>query len=142
MKLTLREEKNQELEVTIMYPELNNNVKHLIDCVKKFDQTISVYNEDRNSRLNISMIYYIETLERKVFVYTEHEIYRSNKKLYQLEEELTEYGFIKVNKSCLLNPNILKSIKNVYNSRLEAELINGDKISISRTYIPNIKEAL
>lgn len=62
--------------------------------------------------------------------------------LFQLEEELREYGFIKVNKACLLNISMLKTVKNVNNSRLEAELINGDRIHVSRTYIPNIKKGI
>ncbi len=142
MKLTLKEEKKHELEVIIIYPELDFNVKQLIDRVKGFNQSMSVYGEVGSCRINISHIYYIDTVDRKVFIYTENELYRSNKKLYQLEAELKEYGFVKVNKACLLNRNKLKALKNVYNSRLEAELINGDKINVSRTYLPNIKKSL
>ncbi len=142
MKLTLKEEKKHELEVIIIYPRLDCNVNQLIDRVKGFNQSISVYGEGGSRRINISHIYYIDTVDRKVFIYTENELYRSNKKLYQLEAELKEYGFIKVNKACLLNRTKLKTLKNVYNSRLEAELINGDKINVSRTYLPSIKKSL
>ncbi len=142
MKLTLKQEKNHELEVIIIYPESDSNVKRLIERIKEFNQAILVYSDEHTYKINISNIYYIETVDRKVFVYTEQDIFRSSKKFYQLEAELAEYGFTKVNKACLLNINMLKAIKNIYNSRLEAELINGDKINVSRTYISNIKKAL
>ncbi|MDP4094751.1 MAG: LytTR family DNA-binding domain-containing protein [Bacillota bacterium] len=142
MKLTLQEEKNHELEVIVVYSEPDNSVKRLIEQIKVFDITLPVYGEDRCYKLNISDIYYIETVDRKVFVYTKHDVYRSDRKLYQLETELAEYGYTKVNKSCLLNIKMLKAIKNIYNSRLEAELINGDRLNVSRMYIPKIREAL
>ena len=141
MKLTLQEKKNHELEVTIIYPRLDTYVKRLIKRINDCSRTIPAYSGDRTCLLEISNIYYIETVERKVFIYTEHTIYRSGKKLHQLEAELLEYGFSKANKACLININVLKTIRNINNSRLEAELINGEKINVSRTYIKNIKEA-
>ena len=69
-------------------------------------------------------------------------VFRSEKRLYQLEEELKEFDFVKVSRSCLVNVNELVRIKALANSRLEAELSNGEKLIVSRTYIPEIKRKL
>ena len=57
-------------------------------------------------------------------------------------EELKEFDFVKVSRSCLVNVNELVRIKALANSRLEAELSNGEKLIVSRTYIPEIKRKL
>lgn len=81
-------------------------------------------------------------MDKKTFIYTRDQVFRSEKKLYHFVEELKEYDFVQVSKSCILNLDVLEYIKSLYNSRMEATLINGEKITISRTYLPIIKEAL
>ena len=69
-------------------------------------------------------------------------IYQTDWRLYQLAEELGQAGFVQVSKSCILNINVLKSIRPIFNSRMEAKLINGEKVIINRSYIKAVKEAL
>lgn len=52
--------------------------------------------------LDIDKIIYFEAVERKCFIYTESEVYESDYKLYELEEQLEEYGFFRVSKACLV----------------------------------------
>ena len=87
-------------------------------------------------------IFYIESVDKRTFVYTKEAVFRSERRLCQLEEELAKYDFVKVSRNCLLNLNELVHIKVLSNSRLEAELTNGEKIIVSRTYIPAIKRML
>jgi len=58
-----------------------------------------------------------------------------------LFEQLREYAFVQVSKSCFINMDVLESIRTMLNSRLEATLINGEKINVSRTYLSGIKNA-
>ena len=87
-------------------------------------------------------VFYIESVDKRTFIYTKEKVYRSEKRLYQLENELKEYDFVKVSRTCLVNINELVHIKTLSNSRLEAELTNGEKIIVSRTYIPEIKRKI
>lgn len=81
-------------------------------------------------------------MDKRTFVYTKDMVFRTEKRLYQLEKELKKYDFVKVNRNCLVNIHELVHIKTLSNSRLEAELTNGEKIIVSRTYIPEIKRML
>ena len=90
----------------------------------------------------VPAIFYIESVDKRTFIYTKEKVYRSDKRLYQLENELKEYDFAKVSRTCLVNINELVHIKTLSNSRLEAELTNGEKIIVSRTYIPEIKRKI
>ena len=93
-------------------------------------------------QLHISDIYYIESVERKTFLYTKDEVYITDKRLYELEEMLKEAGIIRISKSCLMNVDMLYSIRQLMNSQLEATLLNGEKLIVARTYLKSIKKIL
>lgn len=139
MKITLREEAKSEPEVIIIYPKMDDGIKSLVKKIRDMDVAFSVKDGDEQILLHINDIYYIETLERKTFVYTKDRVYRTGKKYSTFCDELEKYDFVPVSRSCILNVNVLESIKAIHNSRLEGTLRNGEKINISRTYMKDIK---
>ena len=85
----------------------------------------------------------IDTIvERKTFLYTKDEVYMTDKKLYELEDMFREAGIIRISKSCLVNVDMLCSIRQLMNSQLEATLRNGEKLIVERTYLKSIKNIL
>lgn len=140
MKITLREEAQREPEVIIIYPKMNDEISNLIKKIKDMDASFSVKDGDKQLLLHINDIYYIETLERKTFVYTKDGVYRTGKKYSTLCDELEKYDFVPISRTCILNINVLESIKTIHNSRLEGTLCNGEKIHISRTYMKGIRK--
>lgn len=58
------------------------------------------------------------------------------------ENKLQAYGFVQISKSCILNINVLESIRPLFNSRMEAALKNGEKVTINRSYLHEVKKAL
>lgn len=140
MKITLRERAKSEPEVIIIYPEMDDGIKSLIKKIRDMDAAFSVKDGDEQILLHINDIYYIETVERKTFVYTRDGVYRTGKKYSTLCDELEKYDFVPVSRSCILNVNVLESIKTIHNSRLEGTLCNGEKINISRTYMKGIRK--
>ena len=90
--------------------------------------------------LNAELAYYIESVEEKTFVYLEKEVYESNLKLYELEEQLKNTSYIRVSKSIILNIEKLQSVKPLINGKLEANLKNNEKILINRHYVPGFKK--
>ena len=55
---------------------------------------------------------------------------------------LKEAGFVRVSKSTILNIGVLKGVKRLVNSKLEAVLLNGESVCVTRKYLKDIKEAL
>jgi DNA-binding LytR/AlgR family response regulator len=143
MKLILTQIEGQsELEVEIRYSDMDDSVKQLIKKIEGMDISISGNLNGRQYKIKIEDIFYIESVDKKTFIYGKEQVYRSELKLYQLLDKLNTYDFIQVSKSCILNINALDSIKQLGNSRIEAILSNGEKINVSRKYIPEIKKAL
>lgn len=98
--------------------------------------------EDTFYKVNIKDIYYMESLDRKVFLYTDKKSYELNEKLYVLEEMLEEEGFVRISKSMLLNVNKIYSFVPTFSGNLEACLYNKEKVVISRRYVSNLKKQL
>ncbi|MBU3075885.1 LytTR family DNA-binding domain-containing protein [Clostridium estertheticum] len=142
MDIIIVEDKESNIEVQIRYPIMNVQVRQLIQRIKGIDMKIVGSNNGKNIVLNICDIFYIESIERKTFIYTKDQVLKSSKKLYQLIDELTGLGFIQINKACIMNIDVLDSVNTLFNSRLKATLINGENVIITRTYIPAIKKWL
>ena len=92
--------------------------------------------------LDVSAILYIEAVDRKTFVYTEDGIYESGLRLYELEQQLEEYGFFRASKSCLIQLHAIKSLKRDINRRIRVTVENGEMIIVSRQYVESLKRKL
>lgn len=92
--------------------------------------------------LNPQDIYYIESVDDKVFSYCEADIWELKMKLYELEERLSARGFIRISKSMILNLSRAKRFNPHTGGRFEAVLSNGEKVLISRQYVAELKKRL
>lgn len=143
MIIKLENEKERtELEVLIRYNEKLHKVKKIEQMLRSVDCKIPCNKEKKEFWVAGADIYYIESVDKHSFVYCENEVYETELRLYQLEEELAAFGFVRISKSCLVNIQVLQSIKPLLNSRLEAVLINGEKLTVTRKYIHAIRAAL
>ncbi len=131
-----------EIEIIIKYPQKDKQVDRIIDFLQSFDMQIKCAGENADRMIDILDIYYIESVDKKTFVYLENAVYRTDFRLYQLKNKLQTYGFVQISKSCILNINALDSIRPLFNSRMEATLKNGEKVNINRNYLNGVKKAL
>ncbi|MCL2034074.1 MAG: LytTR family transcriptional regulator [Oscillospiraceae bacterium] len=142
MKLILTQNHEvTETEVEIRYAEMNAQVRRLAERIGQSENYLTGEEDGRQYRILVDDIFYAESVDRKTFIYTESAVFRSELKLYQLMDKLGHADFVQVGKSCILNINVLDNITTLLNSRMEGTLTNGEKITISRTYIPAIKAA-
>ncbi len=139
MEIKTRQIEDKPLTIIIEYPILDTKTKKLIKKIEALDFMVSGNSKGKAFQVHISDIYYMESVERKTFFYTKDEVYMTDMKLYELEELLRETGIIRISKSCLMNADMLYSIKQLMNSQLEATLLNGEKLIVARTYLKNIK---
>ena len=62
--------------------------------------------------------------------------------LYQLEEMLKPYHFIRIGKSFIVNITKIKYIRTSFNAKLDLELISGTHLEVSRSFVKDFKRAL
>lgn len=144
MKVTLKENiTKNDIEVLIEYPEMSETVTRIEHAVKAVDNVVRCLDDDGNICLiHVSDIFYFESVEKQIFLYTKDKVYRAEFQLYQYAEKLYSFGFEQISKSCILNLNTLLSVKPIFNSKMEALLENGEKVIISRNFISAIKRRL
>ena len=58
----------------------------------------------------------------------------------ELEDMTKESEIVRISRTCLMNIDHLKGIKQIKNSHLEAELDNNEKLIVSRKYLKDIKQ--
>lgn len=131
-----------ETEVIIKYGKMDRSVHRIIALLKSFDIQIKCNNENEEILINASDIFYVESVDKKTFIYLKDRVYQTDLRLYQLINELSHLGFVQVRKCCILNVNVLLSVKPLINSRMEATLKNGEKILINRNYLNEIRKIL
>ena len=87
-------------------------------------------------------IYYFEAVDNKIFVYGEQRVYEVKYKLYELEELLEHTEFFRVSKSVIVNLAKMVKVAPSFNGKFEALLSNGEKVLISRQFVPHLKKKL
>ena len=131
-----------DIEILIKYAKMNKDVERITAILQSVDTRIKCRLDDSDKLVNASDIYYFESVDKRTFVYCEQSVFRTESRLYQLAEDLAHLRFVQINKACILNINVLASIKPLLNSRMEATLKNGERLYITRKYLDNIKQTL
>ena len=122
--------------------KLNPDVEKLIAMMRMVNMQIGVHKNDETYLLDVGKILYIETVERKTFVYTSEETYESDLKLYEIEQELVKQDFIRISKQSIVNIRMIKSLKSDINRKIRITLKNDEQIIVSRMYSDELRRKL
>ncbi len=128
----------EEESVVIRVHCMTEGVMRAINLLKSPD-SLPVTIGEQNVLLPVQDVYYAESVDLKTFVYAEKAVYRSRLKLYELEEALGHGDFLRISKQTILNIRKIRSVAPAGDSRFQATLTNGEKVIISRQYVPALK---
>ncbi len=143
MKITIQTDASvQETTLSITCREITPELERLIEALRLSDKKLSVRVNGEIRLIDLKSILYVETVERNSFIYTEDGVFESQLRLYELEAMLTEHNFIRVNKSTLVNLNMIESLKSDIDRRIRVTLKNGYQLIISRAYAEDFKSKL
>ena len=143
MKITVEHIDSEENEVILRCRELDDEMLRLLALVRAGMQKLLVWNERKDLLpLNVSDVVYCETVEEKTFVYTESGMYQTALTLSELEERWAAMGLLRCGKSCVANLYAIRRLRSCGGGRIEATLSTGEKIVISRHYVPALRERL
>jgi len=143
MLLNLEHKKtHKDIEISIIYPEKNKIVERLIAFINSLSIKIEGYTEDSIKQINVPDVYYIESSDKTTVIFCENESYRTKYRLYQINKKLNGFGFVQISKYCILNINKIDKIIPLFNRRMEAVLVNGKRLFITRKYLYDIKRVL
>ena len=143
MKIEINvDDKIEETCISISCKRLTPELQRILAMMRILDEKLAATRDGETFLLDVSDVIYAEAIDRRTFVYTKDGVYESGLRLYELEQQLEEYGFCRVSKSCLVQLRAVKSLKNDINRRLRVTLDNGEVIIASRQYADEIKKKL
>lgn len=134
--------KYKDLGVKITSPGMTPEVEKIVSLMRIVDMQIAVRKGEETILLDAGRILYVEAVERNTFVYTTEEVYESDFKLYEFEQQLSERDFIRVSKQGLLNLKQVKSLRADVNRKIRVTLQNGEQIIVSRMYADELRKRL
>ncbi|MBQ1297819.1 MAG: LytTR family DNA-binding domain-containing protein [Eubacteriales bacterium] len=140
MRVEQRQVKDQPLTVIVEYPEYDKSVDNLINKIKNMSISFTGKSDGKTVSIDISDIYYIENVERKIFLYSKKDIYRYDGSMADIDSSISETDLVRISRTCFMNVSHLKEIMQIKNSHLEAVLDNGEKLIVSRKYLKDIKK--
>lgn len=143
MKLTIEQSlENNNVEIIIKCNLIDDRLKKLIETIRQYSFSIKCIKNNEIYSIPLEEIYYIESVDKKTFVYCENNVYETSDSLNTLEEKFINTNFLRVSKGFILNINYISKINPIWNHRLEAILKNNEKIIITRHYVPNFKNKI
>ena len=143
MKLETRKIPENETEtVEIRYHWITDEIQEIVSFVKSRQGQLSVTRDGRRFEVPVMDLFYAESVDDRVFLYTASKCYEIRMKLYELEDLLKSKSFLRISKSMIVNLMKISSVRPALNGRFSAVLKNGEEIIISRKYVPELKRTL
>ncbi len=142
MKVEVNAVDSYDLESAVINTvKITEDIQSAIDILDNNCRVIPVAYEGKNLILPTDKIYYIESVDKRTYVYSKEGCYEAKYRLYELEELLNNY-FLRTSKAMIVNIRKIRSVKAEVNGRLTAELLNGERVIIARSYVKDLKERL
>ena len=130
------------VEVTIKCIETTDDIRKLESLLHSYAKKLSCTKDGVTHLIDTGDVLYFESVDKQAFLYTESDIYELSLKLYEIEEILSDAGFIRSAKSQILNMHKIASLCPDFGGRLEVTMQGGEKLIVSRQYAKLLKERL
>ncbi|WP_050636657.1 LytTR family DNA-binding domain-containing protein [Candidatus Stoquefichus sp. SB1] len=121
------------------------HLQELQDYLYSLEMSSQVLFGKKNERIykiDVHTIVYIEGFSKEAYIHTREEQYEIKEKLYELENILSEYGFVRISKSLIINCYMIDSLEPLMNMKYRIYLKNGEYVELSRSYVRSFKNYL
>lgn len=130
------------LHVEIHCKDITNEVSKLKRYIEKYKTGITANGDGNTCIVSTDEILYIESVDKRTFIYTEKSVLSTDKRLYELEEILDQRDYFRCSKSVIVNITKVVRIKPEISRNILATLVNGEVVVISRRYAAELKKLI
>ncbi len=143
MRITLNQDLAfPETEVIINCPHADEDILHLVAMLRIHQKKLVGTLDGERHLLDAKEILYIDTADKRTFLYTGQAVYECALRLYELEEGLRGLDFLRVSRSAIVNFRRIRSIRPELGGRLLVTVDGGERLYVSRQYAVGLKEKL
>ncbi len=129
-----------EVQVIVRGPKDSEELVSILSMLRGEQDKLWGWDEHRTMiAISPAQIVWAEMVENKVFVYTEKAMYQTTLGLGDLEARWEEKGCFRCGKSVVINLNAVVSLRSCPGGRIEARMVTGEKVVVSRRYAPLLR---
>lgn len=137
------DDKHTEPSITIETNEWSDELEEIIRVIKRKNrQRIFGIESEQTVLLSPTDIDFVYAEKRKIFACIGSRNIEIRMKLYEVEEILAPYGFMRFSKSVIGNLNRIERFELSFNGNLCVFFESGNKEYITRKYVAPIKKRL
>ena len=133
MRYIMNQIQDGEDELILNYRQMNSEVEAAIAFMEKNQKKLIGKVDGETMVFSPEDILYIEKVDDRTFAYTEDNEIQLDMSLYAIELLLNDERYFRCSKSMIVNINKVKRLKSLSSKRIDATLINGEHVMISRT---------
>lgn len=155
MEIFIHEDRElSESRIEIYCPEVSEEIMDMVAKLRVYDKKMTGMKDGGTYIVEVSKILYLESVDKRTFFYTQKAsgnagsfgtadgVYETTLKLYELEERLGKSDFFRASKSTIINFNQIQSLRPDFGGRMLVQMKNGEKLYVSRQYVPVLKKKL
>ena len=143
MKVDIRTDSELKAPYVEIYcREVTSEVKGLRRYIEDYGRGIKAVGEGRIEIVPLNRILYIESVDKKTFIYTADKVLNCDKRLYELEMVLDGRDFFRCSKAVIINLTKITRLKPEISRNILATLTNGEVVTVSRRYAGELKRLL
>lgn len=142
MKVAIIKDLDSGTAVEIHCREVTSETERLQRYISSFDERLTATSDGNTYSVQVDDILYIESVDKKTFIYLPGHVLQTGKRLYELEELLDEKTFFRCSKSTIVNLNKITRLKPEVTRNILATLTNGEIIVISRRNVRALKDLI
>ncbi len=142
MKVDIQRIEEGEESVVIRYRELTPKINRIIGILKGEGSRLWGRNDSGSVSVDLEDIYYVESVDDKIFAYTREDVIKLEGSLNSFISEVQGDTFFRCSKSMIINVNKVSGLKSLSSNRIDATMENGEHIMISRRYASDFRRLL
>lgn len=135
--MKIREFINKDIDedtIDYYYQKRTKEVNDILGLLKKYNHKLIGKLENTEIIFALNDVYYFESVDKKTFAYLKDKVLKIEVTLTDVEKSFFEFGFIRVNKSTVLNIYKINTLVSELNMKVVALLDNSEKVQINRSY--------
>lgn len=143
MILNVKKDPNLDNDyLDLQYRQLTPTISQILLLSKEGVPMLQGEKDGNKHNIDINDVLYIEWVDNRSCICTSNEVYTTPQTLVQLEQQLDSGSFIRISKPVLVNVYKVKWVSSGLNMKLMAELVNGERVVISRRYRDDLLNAI
>lgn len=143
MKVLIVQEKGLAEDYAEIHCERETEeIREIAGWIGSSSQTLVGKSDEGLRKISVPNVFYFESVDKKTFACQKERVVEVELTLKELETKYEALGFIRINKSTVVNIYKIEQIQNDFEMRMLICLENGEMLVINRHYKKTFKEFL